>query len=537
MSRLYEALARDNSARIAAESAAKASEADLSKTLNAIGDAVIATDAEGRIHRVNPALGTLLHLETADVEGKRLTELVQVRNPETKADTVDPVSLALTGQEALETNGQFLLVLKDGNERKVSASYTRMSGGDSAGVVVVLHDTTERQHLEDQIRRTQKLESLGQLAGGVAHDFNNLLQVIKANLAFIQETCQLNEEEREYFKQIDEAAGRATDLTRQLLALGRRQTMQFKELSPEDLVRNFLKLIRRVIGESIEVNFKSASLVDSIMGDAGQVEQVLLNLCVNARDAMPKGGRLSIELRNVQISAEECAAWPWARPGRYVKLSIADSGHGMSKETLSHIFEPFFTTKAVGKGSGLGLSVVQGIVQQHGGFLNAYSEVDLGTTFSLFIPSQRPSGLVGEAKGGEAEKVLGSGANQLVLLVEDEAPVRFVASAILRRNGYRVLPAGDGEEALRLASGQLADISVAVLDVVMPRMGGIDAARRLQELKPELPILLCTGYAGGITLPELGDHGSWRLLNKPYSNQELLVQVKQAIEDGRKARL
>jgi len=281
---------------------------------------------------------------------------------------------------------------------------------------------------------------------------------------------------------------------------------------------------------------KCQASIDAIMGDAGQVEQVLLNLCVNARDAMPKGGRLGIELRNTDINAEECSAWPWARPGRYVKLSIADTGTGMSKETLSRIFEPFFTTKAVGKGSGLGLSVVQGIVQQHGGFLHAYSEPDLGTTFSLFIPSQRPSGLPAELRANESERV-GTGANQLVLLVEDEAPVRFVASAILRRNSYRVLPAGDGEEALRLAVSQLPEIAVAVLDVVMPRLGGIDAARRLQELKPGLPILLCTGYAGGITLPELGENGNWRLLNKPYSNQELLVQVKQAIEDSKKAKL
>ena len=532
VAQLYESMTKDNAARAAAERAAKASEADLSQTLNAIGDAVIATDSQGRILRANPAAETLLQSGLADLRGKELSDLCRIRNPETKAGTVDPVQLALTGQADFETNGQFILVQSDGNERKVSANSTRMSrtpSGDEGGVVLVLHDMTERQRLEEQIRHTQKLESLGQLAGGVAHDFNNLLQVIKANLAFIQETCRLDDEEREYFKQIDEAAVRATDLTRQLLALGRRQTLQFRELSPEDMVRTFLKLIRRLIGESIDVSFKCQERIDSIMGDAGQMEQVLLNLCVNARDAMPKGGRLSIELRNVHIGEDETAAWPWARPGRFVKLGIADSGEGMSKETLSRIFEPFFTTKSVGKGSGLGLSVVQGIVQQHGGFIHAYSEVEMGTTFSLYFPSQISGRIHGDTLTRAPSQTTVVGSDELILLVEDEAPVRFVASAILRRNGYRVLPAGDGEEALRIALPQLSEISVAVMDVVMPRMGGIDAARRLQELKPNLAIILCTGYAGGIALPELNAEGGWKLLNKPYSNQELLMQVKLVI--------
>jgi len=537
VSRLYASLSKDNQARVEAERQAKASELDLSNTLNAIGDAVVVTDRNAIIARINPAAANLMQRTDSEILGHKLPELCRVLNPDTRAETTDPVSLALEGQNATETNGQFVFLTKEGHERRVVASSTRMSAVNAdAGVVVVLHDMTERQRLEDEIRRSQKLESLGQLAGGVAHDFNNLLQVIKANLAFIQESCPLKDEEREYFNQIDVAAGRATELTRQLLALGRRQTLQFRELNPEEMVRNFLKLIRRVIGESIEVKFKAQEQIDAILGDAGQMEQVLLNLCVNARDAMPKGGALSIELRNVSLGADETSAWPWARPGRFVKLSIADTGVGMSKEALARLFEPFFTTKSVGKGSGLGLSVVQGIVQQHGGFVHVYSEVEIGTTFSLYFPSQLTQKAVQVVEQLQAAaRTVDAGANELVLLVEDEAPVRFVASAILRRNGYRVLPASDGEEALRVALPKIDEISVAVLDVVMPRMGGIDAARRLQGLKPGLPILLCTGYAGGMSLPELNDEGGWRLLNKPYSNHDLLHQVRHAINQGRQS--
>jgi two-component system cell cycle sensor histidine kinase/response regulator CckA len=244
---------------------------------------------------------------------------------------------------------------------------------------------------------------------------------------------------------------------------------------------------------------------------------------------MPTGGRLALAVKNVHLERRETSAWPWVRPGRCVRVTVTDTGVGMTPETAARIFEPFFTTKPAGKGTGLGLSVVQGILHQHGGFINVSSELNKGTTFSLYVPSYpRPEYVVDTAPPPLQEAIIPDQSGTLVLLAEDDANVRNVAQAILRRNGYRVLAATDGEEACRLAEAHTEEIAVAVLDVVMPRKGGIDAARRIQEICPSLPIILCTGYAGGIALPEFST-GGWRLLTKPYTNQELITYVQKAL--------
>jgi len=531
IARLYSSVAADNAARKEAEQAARDSEADLRITLNAIGDAVIVANPKGRIIRMNPAAEKLLGLRADECLGHAFSECCQTLHPETKAVISDPVSRFL-GEEEDRSQTDYLLVLRDGSEHSVSSIVSPV--GRSGAVVLVFHDLTHQRRMEEQVRRSQRIESIGQLAGGVAHDFNNLLQVIKANLSFVQESGKFGEDEREYFQQIEEAVARATELTRQLLALGRRQTMRFRELDPRVLIKGFLGLVRRVLGEHIEIVFDTGDDIPMINGDAGQLEQVLLNLCVNARDAMPEGGRLCLSLSNHEIVQEELREWPMARPGRFVRIMISDTGHGMDAATLNRLFEPFFTTKALHKGSGLGLSVVQGIIQQHGGIIRVESTLSVGTTVTICIPVSNKTKKALLAEDTKAPSGDLSGRNELVLLVEDETPVRLVATAILRRNGYRVVSAADGEDACQVAKECLDELAIAILDVVMPRMGGIEAARELQRMKPGLPIVLCTGYAGGTTPPELNQESGWKLINKPYHNQELLLQVRRSIDLSRK---
>ncbi len=532
IARLYGALEVDNRARRAAEQAARASEADLGITLDSIGDAVFAADAAGILVRLNPAAASLAGVQAGAAVGRPVRDLFQFTASRASGDRTNPVDQVLTTGRVVACLEGAVVTRGDGSERQVSALATpiRDERQALAGVVLVVRDVTEQAKLQEQLRRAQKLESMGQLAGGVAHDFNNILQIVKANVAFLAEDPYLSAEARQFVNEIDMAENRAADLTRQLLALGRRQTLQFKELDPADLARSILNLTRRVLGEHIEIAFTAGDELGLVRGDPGQLEQVILNLCVNARDAMPGGGRLSLVLERVDISPEQVRAWSWARPGRHVRLSVSDTGSGIPPEVLERIFEPFFTTKPTGKGTGLGLSVVQGIVQQHGGFLGVYSEVGLGTTFHVFLPSYERNVEVAD-RGGEGRSAPPARAGgETILLVEDDAAVRHVAEAVLRRHGYRVLAAGDGAEGLAVAEANRESIRVAVLDVVMPRMGGVELARRLQTMRQGLPIVLSTGYAGGVDVPEVS--ASWGLLRKPYSNEGLIRAIQKSLGTG-----
>jgi len=526
---LYSSLEADIVARRAAEQAAQASANNLHITLNSIADAVLATDIAGRVVRCNPAAAQLLALAPEAAIGRPVQELFSLADLGDRRRLPNPVEQVLaTGLVASPPENTGLL-RHDGSERQISAVATPIRDENQimGGVVLVVRDITEPARLAEQLRRVQKLESMGQLAGGVAHDFNNILQVVTVNVSFLAEDPHLSAESRLFLKDIGLAAKRAADLTRQLLALGRRQTLQIRELDPAELTRSILNLVRRVLGEHIEIAFRAASELECVRGDHGQLEQVILNLCVNARDAMPGGGRLTITLDNVLIGPDQVRAWPWAHPGAHVRLLVADTGAGIPPEQLARIFEPFYTTKPMGKGSGLGLSVVQGIVQQHEGFITVYSEVGLGTTFHVYLPSHpRPEHFATPDVPALPVSQLPAG-SELILLVEDDAAVRLVAQSVLKRHGYRVLVAGDGEEACALAATHHREIAAAVLDVVMPRMGGVEAARKIQAMRPGLPVLLCTGYAGGIDVPELS--AGWGLLHKPYANDDLLRAVQQAI--------
>jgi signal transduction histidine kinase len=382
----------------------------------------------------------------------------------------------------------------------------------------------QKEQLEGQLRQSQKMEALGRLAGGVAHDFNNLLTVIKGHSELIADHVTTGNAVLTSGEEIRKAADRAAALTRQMLAFSRKQALQPKVLNLNVLVDDISKLLKRLMPEDIEVMFRADPSLGHVRADAGQLEQVLMNLTVNARDAMPRGGKLTIETENVTVTPEFARARPPIEPGDYVKLAVIDSGTGMGAQTKAHIFEPFFTTKDPGKGTGLGLSTVYGVVKQTGGFIWVDTELGVGTRFEVYLP--RVNDMV-ESDVVRQSRPVSKVAVQTVLLVEDEPAVRDVACQFLVAAGYRVLAAEDGERAMQIAAGEAA-IEVLVTDIVMPRMRGPELARQLLRWKPELKVVYMSGYL------EPGDaDGDFQkdafFLNKPFSREMLVNQVGEAL--------
>lgn len=382
----------------------------------------------------------------------------------------------------------------------------------------------QKHQLEDQLRQSQKMEALGRLAGGVAHDFNNLLTVIKGHSELITDRVAPADPVLISGQQIRKAADRAATLTRQMLAFSRRQALQPKVLNLNAVVEDIGKLLKRLIPEDIEMTFRAEESLGRVKADAGQLEQVLLNLAVNARDAMPQGGKLTIETHNVTVDAELVRTRPSVELGDYVKLAVIDTGTGMDAETKAHMFEPFFTTKEPGKGTGLGLATVYGVVKQTGGFIWVDTELGIGSKFEIYLPRVDEKL---EADVVPQNSPVRKAALETVLLAEDEAEVRALACEFLTSAGYRVLTAEDGERALQIAEHDNT-IDILVTDVVMPRMRGPELAKRLMRLRPGLKVVYVSGY-----LEPDGTDGDFlreaSFLNKPFSREMLVNQVGEAL--------
>jgi signal transduction histidine kinase/CheY-like chemotaxis protein len=389
----------------------------------------------------------------------------------------------------------------------------------------------ERKQLESDLRQSQKMDALGRLAGGVAHDFNNLLTVIKGNADIALDQIKPTDPVRAKCEQISKVADRASSLTRQLLAFSRRQLLQPKVLDLNDLVMDSSRLLKRLLREDIEFNVCLGESLGRVLADPGQLEQVLLNLTVNAADAMPEGGTLIIETRNFTVDAEYSILEPALKPGRYVLLAVTDSGVGMTAQVKARIFEPFFTTKDAGKGTGLGLATVYGIVNQSAGFIHVDSAVGTGTRFEIYLPlteEQLPA--ISSAK----LVATSSKHRETVLLVEDEDSVRALTCEFLQSAGYQVLTASDGVEALEIAEGLRNAIHLLVTDVVMPRMRGPELARRAQEIIPKLKVVFMSGYTEelhGAKKPL--ENGSF--LQKPFSRADLLAKLNDALHTEKPA--
>jgi two-component system cell cycle sensor histidine kinase/response regulator CckA len=393
--------------------------------------------------------------------------------------------------------------------------------------LVVAQDISERHLLEQQLRQSQKMEAVGRLAGGVAHDFNNLLMVIKGHTELLVNVLPPSERYSRKIEQIDRAADRASALTRQLLAFSRLQVLQPQVINLNAVVEEMGKLLPRLIGEDIELVIRGSEDLGAIRADAGQMEQVLMNLAVNARDAMPAGGRLLIETSNAELDSNYNAVHPIVRQGRYILLAVSDTGTGMTAETQARIFEPFFTTKPQGKGTGLGLSTVYGVVKQSGGFIWVYSEVGRGTSFKIYLPRvDQPVERVGAVKSmSEAPKGTGT-----ILLAEDEQDVREVAREFLESGGYTVIEARDGAEALRNVEKCEGAIDLLVTDMVMPGMTGQELSARVLQSRPAIRVLYMSGYSERAAMDSARGDSSMRLLAKPFSRWALLRAVHEILK-------
>jgi two-component system, cell cycle sensor histidine kinase and response regulator CckA len=390
------------------------------------------------------------------------------------------------------------------------------------------HVKSERVKLEEQLRMSQKMEAIGSLAGGVAHDFNNLLSVILNYAGFAMEDA--GDRLKDDLLQVKRAAERAAALTRQLLAFSRKQILQPQPLDLNQIAAGLEKMLRRILGEDIDFLQVLAPDVGVVRADPGQIEQVLMNLVVNARDAMPGGGKLTIETSNVEIDQEYAAGYGVIKPGRYVQLAVTDTGSGMDEKTRERIFEPFFTTKEIGKGTGLGLSTVYGIVTQSGGHVLVYSEPGVGTTFRICLPRERAAAVAMPIRSPTV--TMRSKGNETILVVEDEEALREVARRILHAAGYDVLTAKDGDEAIELCAGYADDIHLLLTDVVMPRMSGRVLAERLVGARPTLQVLYMSGY----TDEAIAHHGALDVgtlfVGKPFTVANLTAKVRKVLDEG-----
>jgi PAS domain S-box-containing protein len=408
--------------------------------------------------------------------------------------------------------------------------------GRPVKIVGTLQDITERkqseetrQRLETQLRQSQKMEAIGQLAGGIAHDFNNLLTIVLGNAELLAQDPSLTPERQDLTRQISGAARRAADLTRQLLAFSRRQVMQMRRLDLNEVLANVYKMLYRLLGEHIALQCRYASELPPVEADTGMLEQVIMNLAINARDAMAAGGRLTIATHVSQFDRAAAGRNPEAREGRFVSLTVTDTGCGMDTATLARVFEPFFTTKGIGKGTGLGLATVYGIVKQHNGWVEVSSKVGVGSTFKIFLPAVQaePAG----AAKADAPHTPSKGGHETVLLTEDEPAVRLLACACLQQLGYRVFEAANGPEALRVWGKHESEINLLLTDLVMPEgMNGHELACRLLHAKPNLKVLYSSGFGRNAFGPNSPLLPTDHFLPKPYEFAALADAVRRCLD-------
>jgi two-component system cell cycle sensor histidine kinase/response regulator CckA len=485
----------------------------------------ISTEKEGRYVDANDAFTKMMGYRREEIVGKTAHELGIWVDPEDRRQMVQQVDQT-ERKEALETRFR----TKSGEQRWVQISAGRIFLGGNPCFLANTLDVTEPRRLEEQFRQAQKMEAVGRLAGGVAHDFNNLLSVIIGYSEIAQGVAPSDTPIRKHLDQIKLAAERAAALTQQLLAFSRQQVWQPKVLNLNAVVHSVSKMLLRVIGEDVTLNLAPGEPLGSIKADLGQIEQVLMNLAVNARDAMPEGGKIVIETANVELDETYARQHPSVKPGSYVMLSFSDTGCGMDAKTMAQIFEPFFTTKEPGKGTGLGLSTVYGIVKQSGGYVWAYSEPTRGTTFKIYFP--RVDGPAEKLTAPRSDLVFDRG-TETVLLVEDEGAVRTLIAELLRGAGYTVLEANGPKAAIEIAEEHRNSIHLVLTDVIMPGMSGADLIVHLRTLQPNLAILFMSGYASdlisraGVTEPERS------LLHKPFTRKSLLTKVRAILDDDK----
>lgn len=487
-------------------------------------DIIVVTDTAARIQYVNPVFERVTGYTREEVLGQNPRLL---KSDQTKPDLHRRLWCTITAGRSW--NGLLTNRKKDGSLFEVRAviSPVRDTAGQVVSYVSVARDMTYERQMEAQLRQSQKIEAVGRLAGGIAHDFNNLLTVITGYTVLALQSEGLSPTAHDQIESVQKAADRAAELTRQLLAYSRRQTLHLRVVNLNDVVAAMLPMLRRVISEDIELQTIFTPHTSPVRADITQLEQVVLNLVINARDAMPRGGRIVIETADFVVAEPLADHSGDLQPGRYVRLAVTDNGVGMTDEVKAHLFEPFFTTKGPGKGTGLGLATCYGIIEQSGGHIRAYSEVGQGSVFKIYLPAvDAPVEVTAPASDGSPQ-FLGT---ETILLVEDETLVRELAAYVLREAGYVVIEAGHGREALELVQAvPERKIDLVVSDLVMPHMDGQQMMESLWQLCPKLPVLFVSGYTHDVLASRDVLTRDQDFLEKPFSPSRLLWKTRQLL--------
>src|SRR5580692_2608246 len=513
-----------NAALRAAQEGLRRSELNFRSLVTNAPYGICRCDDSGKMLDANPALLSMLgYSDASEIAGQHLGGLY--------ADGQRWFDLADYLRSASHFNGLIAeWKKKDGTTTVVRVSGRSVSDGDDNTVFELFaEDVTERRTLEQQLRQSQKMEAVGRLAGGIAHDFNNLLMVISGYSEFLLDRLGPDPEMRAPAQEIASAAGRASTLTRQLLAFSRKQMLAPRILDLNGVVTENLKMLNRMIGEDIDLVMMPGASLGSVRADAGQIEQVIMNLAVNARDAMPAGGKLTIETSNVTLDEEYARVHAPLQAGEYVMLAISDTGMGMDMETQTHIFEPFFTTKGT-KGTGLGLSTVYGIIKQSGGYIWVYSEIGRGTTFKLYFPHVTVEDAAAVDQPVATLTTPTESARETILVVEDEANLRRLTRQFLENQGYTVLEAADGAAAVQICVAHQGLIALLLTDVIMPGMNGRELAQRVSEIRPNMKVLYMSGYTENV----IGHNGTLdadvTLLQKPFTLHALKSKVREVLD-------
>jgi len=508
----------------------------LENIFNTTSDGIIVTDARGGITRVNQAIAAMTGFAAEELPGKHVVELFQ-----TEEETLQLGHKAMSDlrTQGIVKNIELTVVRKDQSYVPVEMNITALDVRDDnvTGAVAVIRDISERKHaeaekarLQAQLYLSQKLEAVGHLAGGIAHDFNNILTAIMGYGSLLQAKLKQDDPLRSHVDQILTSAERAATLVRSLLAYSREQIINPRPVKINEIVINVENMLQRIIGEDINLQTVLSEQDTTVVADAGQIEQLLTNLATNARDAMPAGGALTIEAGVTEMDEQFIKAHGYGMRASYVLLTVSDTGGGMDENTQKQIFEPFFTTKEVGKGTGLGLSTVYGIVKQHNGFINCYSEPGAGTTFKIYLPrGTKPSGPAVQPSAIGRPPLL-KGGSETILLAEDDDDLRKLIRQVLEDFGYTVLEASDGDAAVGLFREHHATISLLLLDVIMPKKNGRDAYAEMREIEPAIKALFTSGYTADIIHKQgLLDQGLEFIL-KPVSPTELLKKVREVLD-------
>ncbi|MFZ4394572.1 MAG: ATP-binding protein [Kiritimatiellia bacterium] len=511
----------------------------LAVTLGSIGDAVIATDTAGRIVLFNRTAEELTGWTPADACGRAIPEVFRIVNEETRQPCQNPVDRVLELGIVVGLANHTVLLAKDGRELAIADSGAPIldNEGQIIGVVLVFRDVSERTRMEkslaekeSQLRHAQKMEAVGRLAGGIAHDFNNLLGVIIGFGSIVEDSLPAQDETmRANMREIMQSADRAAVLTQQLLAVSRKKLVDTRPVDLNRVVMGFDKLLRRTIGEDIELVTLPTGDCNAILADVGALEQVILNLAINARDAMPRGGKLTIQVDPVLLTEGMMSMSGEIPPGEYVCFQVQDTGIGMTNEVRQHVFEPFYTTKTIGRGTGLGLSAVYGIVKQFNGFIVLESTLGIGTTFSIYFPRLADTAIPPSTDKLQHDEGIPRG-TETILVVEDNASIRSFSVKVLGSLGYHVLEASNGQKALEICQQYEAPLHLILSDIVMPFMSGPEFVHLAGKVRHDFRVLFTSGFSDNVAYNDI-DIGAFAILPKPFSQRVLAARVRKVLDN------